>query len=61
MTKFLLLYPEKKVVTEVKIMQWARDAAADGKIDAVESLQDAIRNLQDAGLITLGNNGRPVL
>jgi len=50
-----VLWPEKRWVTESVIMNWARDAFANRKIDhKPEDLEDAIVMLNDAGLITTG-------
>lgn len=49
-----LIYPENRTVSEERILGWAEDAAANGEIEGGfgTDVQEAVRQLEDAGLIT---------
>jgi len=53
--KFKLLYPEEKLVSDEKILSWARDAEVDGEIEGGfgNDVFEAARQLEDAGFITI--------
>jgi hypothetical protein len=54
MTKYLMLYPEKRMIEGERILMGAEDAFANGEIEArPESVDHAIRMLEHAGKITI--------
>ena len=49
-----LLYPEKRKVSEETLMIWAKDAFANNETEEIaETVEDAIRILEDIGHITV--------
>ena len=49
-----LIYPEKREVSEETLLIWAKDAFADGETEEIpETVDDAIRILEDIGYITI--------
>ena len=56
---YRLLYPEKRTVSAKQIFVWAKDAEANGEIEGNfgDDIYEAIAQLEDAGLITVGNYG----
>ena len=55
MASYFMLYPEKRHITEEQILSWARDMEADGDIDGGfgNDVEEAIRQLEDAGVLTI--------
>lgn len=50
-----LIYPDCYKVSEERIMSWAEDARLNGETEEeAETVDDAIRILQDLGHITVG-------
>lgn len=51
-----LIYPETRMVSSETIMIWAEDALLNDETDEkAETLEDAIRILEDIGTITVSN------
>jgi hypothetical protein len=52
-----LIYPDTRSVTPEEILDWARDAEAEGFIEGGfgNNVEEAIRQLEDAGYITTTN------
>jgi len=55
--QFFIVYPERRWVSEAKVITWYRDAVANGEITDRTKLvrvSDMLSELEDAGLVTQG-------
>ena len=53
-----LIYPEKRIVTHQRVIGWAKDAFANHETnEETETIEDAIRILEDLGHITVKRDG----
>jgi len=53
MTKFHMVAPFNRVVTEETILGWHRDRETDGEVDHTDDVMVAIADLEDLGHITI--------
>jgi transcription antitermination factor NusG len=59
---FQMIYPEEGKISAAEILSIARDAEANDKIEGGfgNDVYAAIEQLADAGLLTIGNHGKPI-
>jgi len=57
---FQMLYPEERKIEDRHLMGWAQDHCADNEMQAPTDVYNAISILEDAGLVTIGNHGKPL-